>query len=142
MSEVNEMREIKRIVVHHTGREKGTAESIRSYHVDVLGWRDIGYHYIIEKDGKLRLGRPDEMIGAHVKGKNRDSIGVAVMGNYEDYEFVFMGYFMASPQARALYSILKDLAHRYPDAEVVTHGELAETLCPGQNVQAWIDKWR
>jgi len=137
------MREIKRIVVHDTaGGKDETIESIRMLHVEELGWSDIGYHYLVEKDGRTRHARPEWRIGAHVRGYNKSSVGVAVMGNYEEDDFVYMDYFMSSPQARALYSTLTDLTHRYPDANVVTHRELAATLCPGQNVQAWIDRWR
>lgn len=132
------MRDIERIVIHHTagGREE-TLESIRHRHVDELGWSDIGYHYLIEKDGVKRYGRPEWRIGAHVRGKNRTSIGVAVMGYYEEEEF---GVF--SPQSAGLIFVLTDLVRRHPEAKVVTHRELANTLCPGKHVQAWVDRWR
>jgi len=136
------MREINRIVVHHTATPTNTSvDSIRDYHMNNLGWRDIGYHYIIEVNGHLRLGRPDWMIGAHVKGKNSDSIGVAVIGNYQDINFLWQGRW-STRQARTLHVVLTDLRQRYPDVDIVTHRELANTLCPGKNVQAWIDKWR
>ena len=134
------MRTINKIVIHHTATSAYTSvDSIRDYHMNELGWRDIGYHYIINSDGMLRLGRPDWMIGAHVKGQNRDSIGVAVIGNFEDYTFLAAGKWL-TPQGRMLPTVLADLMHRYPAAEVVTHREIAATLCPGVNLQNWVEK--
>jgi N-acetyl-anhydromuramyl-L-alanine amidase AmpD len=133
------MRDINRIVVHHSGTAKETTvHSIRNSHMNVRGWRDIGYHYIIEKNGALRLGRPDWMIGAHVKGKNRDSIGICVTGDCR-----IMGN--GAPldvQKETLFTLLEDLMIRYPGAEIATHKELARTLCPGELLKQLIYDWR
>ncbi len=137
------MRQINRLVIHHTATPAYTSiDSIRCYHMKVLGWRDIGYHYIVDSNGVLRLGRPDWMIGAHVKGQNRDSIGVAVLGNFEDFSFLTSGGW-STPWERMLRTVLEDLMRRYPAAEVVTHREIAATLCPGISLQDWVEKkWR
>ena len=137
------MRTINKIVIHHTATSAHTSfAAIRDYHMKELGWRDVGYHYIINSDGFLRLGRPDWMVGAHVKGQNRDSIGVAVIGNFEDNDFLWIGRW-STPQERMLRVVLSDLMRRYPDAGVVTHREIAATLCPGAQLQRWVeDEWR
>lgn len=137
------MRKIKRIVIHHTATSAyASFASIRDYHMNELGWRDIGYHYVVDSNGGVRLGRPDWMVGAHVKGKNSDSIGVAVIGNFEDNTFLAFGKW-STRQERMLRSIMADLIRRYPDAEVVTHREIAATLCPGEQLQEWVEKkWR
>lgn len=137
------MRTINKIVIHHTATSAYiSVDSIRDYHMNELGWRDIGYHYIVNSNGVLRLGRPDWMIGAHVKGQNRDSIGVAVIGNFEDCTFLFAGKW-STPWERMLRIVLADLMRRYPSAEVVTHREIAATLCPGASLQKWVEKkWR
>jgi hypothetical protein len=76
------MREINRIIIHHTATaQETTVSSIRNYHMHNRGWRDIGYHYLIDGGGFVRLGRPERLSGAHCKGNNRDSIGVAVIGD-------------------------------------------------------------
>jgi len=51
--------------------------------VDGNGWSDIGYHAVIMLDGTLELGRPLERSGAHVKGHNRNTIGVCYIGGVE-----------------------------------------------------------
>ena len=133
------MREIKRIIIHHSATSaKATVEGIRNYHVNVRGWRDIGYHYVIQANGILRLGRPDWMIGAHVKGYNRSSIGICLIGNYEDNELPKCSFVWEL----TLSTLLEDLLHRHPGAEVVGHIELAPTLCPGKHLTDWLENWR
>ena len=46
------------------------------------GWYDIGYHFVIDYDGTLAAGRPLVRMGAHVKGENKGTVGVALMGGY------------------------------------------------------------
>jgi len=59
-------------------------EVIRRWHVEGRGWSDIGYHYIIQPDGKLEFGRDVNIAGAHVKGDNKTSIGVCMVGNWDE----------------------------------------------------------
>ena len=70
------------IVVHCSATPESqdiTAETIRRWHL-AKGWRDIGYHYVIRRNGKLEIGRPLAEAGAHVKGYNRKSIGICLVG--------------------------------------------------------------
>ena len=72
------MREINKIILHCSATPEDRdvkAETIKKWHTD-KGWSDVGYHYIIELDGRLKTGRPIERIGAHCKGHNNDSLGV------------------------------------------------------------------
>lgn len=82
----------KYLILHCSAtKDSGTAswKAIRDYHMDVMGWSDIGYHYGIEEFGDelvlLRGRKPWEM-GAHCKaaGRNRDSVGVCVVGDFDD----------------------------------------------------------
>ena len=73
------MRTITEIIIHCTATRPNaicTVESIRKYHRS-LGWRDIGYHYVIYPDGSVHAGRPVEQPGAHTEGHNAHSIGIA-----------------------------------------------------------------
>ena len=79
-------------VILHCSATKDTDslswEAIRRYHVDTLGWSDIGYHYGIEMyNGQLvyKRGRHPYTQGAHCKaaGRNQDSLGVCVVGEYD-----------------------------------------------------------
>ena len=47
------------------------------------GTRDIGYHFVIQRNGEVDEGRPIEQTGAHVKGHNHDSIGICYIGGVE-----------------------------------------------------------
>jgi hypothetical protein len=79
------------IVIHHSLTKDGDVndwDAIRRYHVEVNGWRDIGYQLGVEMyDGNLTVqtGRRMNERGAHTKeaGMNRKSIGICVVGNYD-----------------------------------------------------------
>ena len=88
------MREIKKIVIHCSDSDWGTAKDIDAWHKE-RGWDGIGYHFVItngvqrsmykyraKDDGILQRGRDVEKTGAHVKGHNSDSIGVCLIGRH------------------------------------------------------------
>ncbi|MFA0031240.1 N-acetylmuramoyl-L-alanine amidase [Vibrio sp. 10N.261.49.A12] len=52
---------------------------IRRWHKK-KGWRDVGYHFVIRRNGDVELGRPLSQTGAHVKGHNKGNIGVCLVG--------------------------------------------------------------
>lgn len=76
------MRKITKIVFHCSASDNPTQDikDIRHYHKAIKGWSDVGYHYFIKKDGTIQPGRPISKMGAHVRGHNRDSIGVCFAG--------------------------------------------------------------
>lgn len=118
------------IIVHHTGAEERDAEQVRRYHLS-LGWRDIGYHYVIERDGKAVPGRSLDLPGAHCRagGMNTKGIGVALIGNLENHPPL-------PEQVTSLCGLLVDLCRRFgiqPD-HILGHREVkgAATDCPGR----------
>lgn len=64
-----------------------TAESIRRYHVDTLGWRDIGYAAVVRMSGEIEQGRPEIQVGSHVEGFNSLSLGVVFCGHGDLIDF-------------------------------------------------------
>ncbi len=77
------MRDINRIIIHCSATPEGRdidAATIRDWHVNGNGWADIGYHYVIRIDGDIETGRPLDKSGAHVRGHNKDSIGICYVG--------------------------------------------------------------
>ena len=77
------MRKIDKLIVHCTATPEGrevTKADLHKWHVEERGWRDIGYHFFIDLCGELHECRPIEQTGAHVKGHNFDSIGIAYAG--------------------------------------------------------------
>ncbi|XP_026464184.1 peptidoglycan recognition protein-like [Ctenocephalides felis] len=63
---------------------KEVVKSIRNYHVDVLGFDDIGYNFLVGGDGLIYEGRGWGKRGAHTFGFNSQSVGIAFIGKYHD----------------------------------------------------------
>lgn len=79
------MRNIQRVFLHCSATREGQdidAATIRRWHLD-RGWSDIGYHYVVRLDGTIESGRPITKVGAHVKGHNKDSIGICYIGGLD-----------------------------------------------------------
>lgn len=82
---------VKKFVVHHTAttsnldNPKQAIKDIYYYHAVSRGWGDIGYNYIVDQGGKVYEGRygGEGVIGAHAGIGNNGSIGIAILGNYE-----------------------------------------------------------
>lgn len=125
------MRKIDTLVIHHTAtpnERDETVAAIRRYHTHIRGYSDIGYHAVITRDGVIHTGRPLEQVGAHVKGHNRGSIGVAMVGT---------GFFTRA-QWRALAEVVAWFRACVPDGRIVGHRNLVPTDCPGFSVAAWL----
>lgn len=130
------MRKIERIIIHCTATPEGsprTVEQIRRYHVDKLGWKDIGYHYLIYLDGTIHAGRPDEQVGAHTAGYNATSIGVAYVGGVD--KDMKPKDTRTPEQKRALVSLCRCLLMKYTGATIHGHREFANKACPSFDVQ-------
>ncbi len=73
------MRTITLIIIHCSATPEGkslSAEACRQDHIRHRGFRDIGYHFYITRDGEIHLGRPLEKVGAHCRNHNTHSIGI------------------------------------------------------------------
>ena len=76
------MRSISEIIIHCADTPEGrdnTVADIAAWH-KAKGYRTIGYHYVVYRDGSIHPGRPIEEIGAHCKGHNAHSIGICYIG--------------------------------------------------------------
>lgn len=112
------MRKIDKIVIHCADTPKGAyfdVKDIRKWHVEERGWSDVGYHYIILLDGKIEKGREDAVIGAHVAGHNKTSLGICIIGgaNGEDTR--------TTAQKASLVHLISTLRRLYPDSIVLGH---------------------
>lgn len=125
------MRKINLIVIHCSDTIEGcdfTVDDLRKWHQQ-RGWLDIGYHYVIYRDGSIHRGRAEEEVGAHVKGYNRNSIGICYIGGKE--KGTMRAKDTRTPaQKEALIRLLIELTCRYPDAQIVGHRDLANRACP------------
>lgn len=95
------------------------AAEIRRWHL-ARGWNDIGYHYVIKRDGTIEKGRPDNVQGAHVGGHNRDNLGICLVGGVEPDGKTPENNF-TQKQWDALRPLLTDLHKRYPEALIMGH---------------------
>ncbi|MDP0925725.1 N-acetylmuramoyl-L-alanine amidase [Paracoccus onubensis] len=131
---------IKRIVLHYSAtypdQDFGVAD-IRRMHL-ARGFNDVGYHYVIKRDGTVQKGRADNVIGAHVKGFNTGSLGICCIGGIERSTGPNVGVDnRTSAQKAATIKLVKELLAKHPGAEVVGHRDLAATQCPGFDVRSW-----
>lgn len=79
------MRPITHIVVHCAATPPSAdigAKEIRQWHL-AKKWTDIGYHFVIRRNGTLEAGRPLETPGAHVEGHNANTIGICMVGGVD-----------------------------------------------------------
>jgi hypothetical protein len=126
------MRKIKQIIIHHSltdDCEKLSWGSIRNYH-KTLGWRDIGYHYGIEKirgGYEILKGRSILDSGAHTKGQNANSIGICCVGNFDKTK-------VPKGVIDKLVFLLKELmvTHKIKKENIFGHNHYADyKSCPG-----------
>ncbi|MEV5550256.1 peptidoglycan recognition protein [Streptomyces sp. NPDC052309] len=87
-------KKVKVAFVHHSAtgnnyrcsQAPSVIRSIYRYHVKSMGWRDIGYNFVVDKCGKIYEGRAGgvakPVLGAHTLGFNSNSMGIAVLGTY------------------------------------------------------------
>ena len=118
-------RKIKEIIVHCTATEEGkdfTVADVRKWHLK-RGFSDIGYHYLIYRDGSVHEGRDVNLIGAHCTNHNSYSIGVCYVGGYKKGT--------RTPEQKAsLLKLLKDLKAIYPNAKIYGHRDWSSKPCP------------
>ena len=122
------------IVVHHIGNTDAdvSAETVHSWHQN-QGWSGIGYHYLIRKDGTIEQGRPRDTVGAHCYGENWHTVGINIVGNFEE----------SQPMAAQMESagrLLSALCINYGlvpgDDTIFGHRDFNDTACPGRNLYA------
>lgn len=119
------MKPINLLVVHCSAtpanRDIGVAQ-LRAMHLQ-RGFRDVGYHYVIRRNGVVEKGRPDTVMGAHVEGHNDGSLGICLVGGVKPNMTAETNFTEA--QYTALERLLRDLAARYPRARVCGHRDLS-----------------
>lgn len=134
------MRKITKIILHCTATPEGkdyTVQQIRQWHVEGNGWTDIGYHFVIYRNGSVHTGRPVERAGAHTKGQNEHSIGISYVGGCAA-DGKTPKDTRTPAQRAALASLVKKLLKQYPGATVHGHNEFANKACPSFNVKSWL----
>lgn len=131
------------LIIHHSGATDAnplldtsnqTFEIIDTYHKGLWNFKSslghyIGYHYFIDKTGKVTQGRADADEGAHTKGYNLKSIGICLAGNFD-------ATLPTVAQTEALRDLLRKLSTKYgiPASKVVPHRAFANKTCYGMKL--------
>jgi len=139
-----------RITVHHTAMPLAVSanQNTRAAELRVIqrahlnkpeGWGDIGYHFLIDPEGRIYEGRRLNWRGAHVKGMNDHNLGVCLMGNFDQMR----------PTAAAIASLQRLLdelsrVNGIPHNAVTWHKEWpsASTECPGDYLVPYVRRYR
>jgi hypothetical protein len=148
------MGRVTRITVHHSGlRDDATqyadcaamVKRMQRQHVEDRGWADIGYHFIIDRTGRVWEGRPLDLQGAHAGNTdaNAGNVGVSLSGDFDSQQ-------PTAKQKQSLRNVIECLmaTYRVPPLRLATHQEvkrafrLPMTECPGKNLQAYVDALR
>ncbi len=138
---VDNLREWKYIVLHHTATETGDVQSIDAAHklrkdADGNPWRGIGYHFLIGNGHGMKDGEVtstfrwlDQSDGAHAGNSqyNSQGIGICLVGNFED----------APPTPAQLKSLRELMVTLRADCRIgydgiVRHTDIKQTACPGK----------
>ena len=119
------------IVVHCSAvkpNQTSSAAQIDMWHKE-RGFKSIGYHYVIRRDGTIEPGRPEWLIGAHCQNHNAHSIGVCYEGGLD-----IRGQpadTRTAEQKQTMRRLLGELHERYPRAMIVGHHDLnPHKACP------------
>lgn len=122
---------------------------IRRWHVEGRGWLDIGYHYLVDRDGSVHTGRDldhdgdiIEEIGAHCYGQNAYTIGICLIGglgaNASDPPLKNFTYKQLNSAGQLILDLNSQL-HKV--LEVYGHNDFANKACPGFNVHKFWTEW-
>lgn len=124
------MRKITEIIIHCSATKKGmdyTVSDIDRWH-RAQGYRKIGYHFVIYRDGSIHVGRSKSEVGAHCIGHNSISIGICYVGGLsadgkpKDTR---------TPQQKdSLLALIEQLKEEFPGVSIHGHNEFANKACP------------
>jgi 5-hydroxyisourate hydrolase-like protein (transthyretin family) len=120
------MMEWERITVHCLDTKNGDpvpVASVDAWH-KARGWTGVGYHFLIQPDGRIDEGRKLTKLGAHVEGANLGNIGIALPGRTK----------FTAAQFRALRQLISELKVQYgiDPWEIYTHAQWASAQKQGK----------
>jgi hypothetical protein len=120
------------IVVHHSAFSHASPAEIQGMQMDRRGFADVAYHFMIDLDGMIYEGRDIHLRGAHVQGFNTGSVGVVLIGNFNDEE-------PTASQTESLANLVDYLRYTYGIRYLAGHRDYPHqspdgTECPGDNL--------
>ncbi len=120
------------LVIHHSAFYQAdgiaTLLEVQRLHREDRGWADVGYHYLVDRDGAIYEGRNIGVRGAHTQGRNTGSAGLCLLGDFR----------YKSPtraQWEGLVALSRWLIAELDLTHLAAHNQFNEaTLCPGATV--------
>jgi len=125
---------VNKIILHHSLTEDDMRVSwsaIRDYHIRQKGWKDIGYHYGIERAGssyEIFVGRLEDEDGAHTVGQNDVALGICFVGNFDVAPVPERQWELGLKLVRGILRRYKSLT----PFDVFGHRHFAHKSCPGK----------
>jgi len=153
----------EKFVIHHTAGEKANNDSyaavraIYYWHAVSKGWGDIGYNYLIDNQGNIFEGRAggDGIVGGHAYMNNRNTIGIALLGCYQNDGTCNTATQLTAAAENALNNLIAVKAREFnidplgnsifqghDIANILGHKDLGSTLCPGNILYAQLPQAR
>jgi N-acetylmuramoyl-L-alanine amidase len=117
------------LVIHHSAAPQHFgAFDFAEWHIGKNGWPAIGYHYVIESDGKIYLTNYHTSISYHTGGHNSYTLGICLAGDFTKYA-------PAKQQEDSLVWLLRKLKRELPNAEEIKgHRDYKSTTCPAIDI--------
>jgi N-acetylmuramoyl-L-alanine amidase len=134
------MRKIKYLAIHCTATpQTATIQSIRNYWKNVLKWKSVGYHYIIEPNGKVVQLADISLITNGVKGFNSESIHISYIGGVDSKNKPIDN--RTQEQLKSMIELIKDIKKLFPNIIIQGHRDFgAKKACPSFDVKTWLQK--
>lgn len=132
-------RKTTRHIVIHCAATQAKAnigvKEIRQWHKQ-RGWQDIGYHWVIRRDGRVERGRPENLSGAHEPTRNSDAVAICMAGGIDARGKPQNNF--TKEQMASLRGVVRDVLTRYPGCTISGHNHWQPGRgCPSFNWRAW-----
>ncbi len=118
-----------RVIFHHSLSRDVAAATITKWH-KARGFECIGYHFVVRYNGDVEHGRDQAMMGAHAMGRNVDSIGVCITGDFSKTP-------PSEAQLVAAAKLYAELCETYGERLAIEYHRPAEhaSACPGRQME-------
>ena len=130
------MRTIDHIVIHCSATREDRSLTVAELEENhrCRGFRGIGYHYYIRKDGTVINTRALELVGAHAKGHNSHSIGICYEGGLDSHGLAKDT--RTDAQKKAMRELVQDICHRHDIIDILGHRDTS----PDKNGNGIVEK--
>ena len=125
------MRNINYIAIHCTATQpESSIASIQNYWKNNLGWKNPGYHYIIDRFGNVVNLLPIELVSNGVQGYNSQTINISYVGGID--KSGKPKDTRTEAQKQSILKLLKELRVKFPKAKIQGHRDFpnVKKACP------------